>query len=71
MKSSKSLTAAATVALALLVAAPVHSEARTITKKVCKTVKGKKTSRFVKVKVKAAKAADTTVVKAADTTVAK
>ena len=65
MKSNKSITAvgAVVVALSLLVVVPVHSEAKTITKKVCKTVKGKRTCRFVKVKVAAAKAADTTVVK--------
>ena len=56
--------AAAAVAMSVLVGVPLHAEAKTTTKRVCKTVKGKRTCRTIKVKSTATKAAsDTTVAK--------
>ena len=64
--------AAVAVAVSVVVGMPLHAEAKTVTKKVCKTVKGKRTCRFVKVKVAAkTTASDTTLAAASDTTIKK
>ena len=60
----KRTLAAAAVAMSVMVGVPLHAEAKTTTKRVCKTVKGKRTCRTIKVKSTATKAAsDTTVAK--------
>ena len=60
MNIKRSLFAGA-LATSLLIGLPMTSEAKTVTKRVCKTVNGKRTCRSVKVKVaKKAASADTT-----------